>query len=96
MAEGRGEAWICVTCGTQFPPGGQPPAECPICLDPRQYVGRSGQQWTTMEALARDHANRVEELEPGLLGIGTDPSFAIGQRALLARSGALGLRHADR
>jgi hypothetical protein len=28
--------------------------------------------------------NRIEELEPGLLGIGAEPSFAIGQRALRA------------
>ncbi len=37
-----------------------------------------------MEELARTHANRIEEVEPGLHGIGTEPSFAIGQRALLA------------
>ncbi|MBA3382305.1 MAG: MBL fold metallo-hydrolase [Actinobacteria bacterium] len=76
-------AFICVTCGTQFPPSDEPPDRCPICLDERQYGGYDGQQWTTMGNLARDHCNRVEELEPGLLGIGTEPSFAIGQRALL-------------
>ena len=36
-----------------------------------------------MAELESDHRNRIEELEPGLLGIGTEPSFAIGQRALL-------------
>jgi hypothetical protein len=36
-----------------------------------------------MAELARDHANRIEQVEPGLVGIGTDPSLAIGQRALL-------------
>ena len=36
-----------------------------------------------MAELASDHRNRVEEMEAGLLGIGTEPSFAIGQRALL-------------
>jgi hypothetical protein len=76
-------AFICVTCGTQYPPAGAPPSGCPICLDERQYVGNDGQRWTTMDELARDHRNRLEELEPGLLGIGTKPSFAIGQRALL-------------
>ena len=76
-------AFICVTCGTQYPPSVQPPAGCPICLDERQYVGREGQRWTTMSELSRDHTNRVEELESGLTGIGTEPSFAIGQRALL-------------
>ena len=77
------EGFICVTCGTQYPPAGRPPEGCPICLDERQYVGHDGQLWTTMAELARDHANRIEEVEPGLLGIGTEPSFAIGQRALL-------------
>lgn len=76
-------AFICSTCGTQFAPSDGPPADCPICLDERQYVGHGGQHWMTMAELAADHANRIEEQEPGLLGIGTEPSFAIGQRALL-------------
>ena len=76
--------WVSVTCGTQFGPAVEPPRDCPICLDPRQYIGSAGQEWTTMKELAREHENRIEEVEPGLLGIGTEPSFAIGQRALLA------------
>ena len=72
-----------MTCGTQFSPSEREPDRCPICLDERQYVGYDGQQWTTMAELARGHRNRIEELEPGLRGIGTEPSFAIGQRALL-------------
>ena len=78
-------AFICTTCGTQFPPAGEPPTGCAICLDERQYVGHAGQQWTTMAELSKEHSNRIEELEPGLHGIGTTPSFAIGQRALLVR-----------
>jgi hypothetical protein len=77
------DAFICVTCGTQFGPSPSPPAECPICLDERQYVGHDGQRWTTMAELAAGHRNRIEELEPGLTGIGTEPRFGIGQRALL-------------
>jgi hypothetical protein len=77
------DAFICVTCGTQYPPSESPPEGCTICLEERQYVGHSGQRWTTMAELASDHTNRVEDVEPGLLGIGTEPSFAIGQRALL-------------
>ncbi|MDE2006716.1 MAG: MBL fold metallo-hydrolase [Rhodospirillales bacterium] len=76
-------AHLCVTCGTQFPPADTPPARCPTCEDPRQYVNPLGQSWTTMEALARTHRNAFAEHEPGLLGIGTVPAFAIGQRALL-------------
>jgi hypothetical protein len=78
-----GDAFVCATCGTQFPPSPAPPDGCPICLEERQYVGAGGQRWTTMEEIAAGHRNRVEEVEPGLLGIGTEPAFAIGQRALL-------------
>lgn len=74
---------ICVTCGTQFPASDQPPATCPICEDERQYVPSTGQAWTTLDALRTDHHNAVREEEPGLYGIGTEPGFAIGQRALL-------------
>jgi glyoxylase-like metal-dependent hydrolase (beta-lactamase superfamily II) len=77
---------ICVTCGVQFAPAAADPDRCPVCEDGRQYVGWAGQRWTTPEALREDHANRIEELEPGLTGIGTEPSFAIGQRALLVRT----------
>jgi glyoxylase-like metal-dependent hydrolase (beta-lactamase superfamily II) len=50
-------------------------------------VGWSGQQWTTLDELRRDHRNRVRE-DLGLIGVGTEPSFAIGQRALLVGSPA--------
>jgi hypothetical protein len=76
-------AFICETCGTQFGDTETAPAGCPICLDERQYVGHGGQTWTTLEALGRTHRTRVEEAEPGLVGIGMEPRFAIGQRALL-------------
>jgi hypothetical protein len=76
-------ACICTTCGTQFAESAGPPADCPICLDQRQYVGDGGQSWTTLGELAATHRIRVEDAEPGLVGIGVEPSFAIGQRALL-------------
>jgi hypothetical protein len=41
-----------------------------------------------MDEIARDHENRVEPQEPGLFGIGTEPRFAIGQRALLVQTPA--------
>jgi hypothetical protein len=85
-AAGRGPAWICSTCGTQYPPSDQPPPQCPICLDERQYVGWGGQQWTTAGRLATDHRTELRTEEPGLIGIGLQPSFAIGQRALLVRT----------
>lgn len=83
------ENYICMTCGVQYAESETPPAECPICLDPRQYVGWDGQQWTTMAGLKADgYRNELREEEPGLLGIGIEPSFSIGQRALLVQTEA--------
>jgi rubredoxin len=79
-------AYICTTCGTQFSPSESPPPRCPICDEDRQYVPPSGQSWTTPEALARSHVNGFRQHEKDLLGIGTMPAFAIGQRALLLRT----------
>lgn len=72
---------ICVTCGTQYATA-RP--DCPICEDERQYVPAQGQQWTTLATLrSGGHAARVEEQAPGIWGVGSTPSFGIGQRALL-------------
>jgi hypothetical protein len=79
----HGACHVCVTCGAQFARSAEPPAACPICLDERQYVAHGGQQWTTPADLRATHGMRVEEIEPGLLGVGIEPAFAIGQRALL-------------
>lgn len=75
--------FICTTCGTQFAESDQPPEECRICTDERQYVGWQGQQWTTLDDLRQSHRNVVRLEELGVYGIGMEPSFAIGQRALL-------------
>jgi hypothetical protein len=79
-------AYICATCGTQFAPSQTPPAECSICRDERQYVGHDGQQWTKPDHLRQEHDARIEEVEPGLVGVGIEPKFAIGQRALLVEN----------
>ena len=42
----------------------------------------SGQAWTTLAELRAGHGNWIRD-DAGFLGIGTEPSFAIGQRALL-------------
>jgi DNA-directed RNA polymerase subunit RPC12/RpoP len=80
------ENFICAQCGTQFSETAKPPLRCPICEDERQFVRHSGQQWTTLKRLAADYGNRFEEEAPQLLGIGTEPEFAIGQRALFVQS----------
>ena len=76
---------ICHTCGIQFGGSERPPEACPICEDARQWVPVDGQRWTTMAELAADHRNELRDDE-GLTGIGTEPRFAIGQRALVVPS----------
>ncbi len=78
--------FICTTCGTQHAEGEQPPAQCAICVDDRQYVKPTGQQWTTHDMLRRTNRNSIRFEEPDLIGIGVEPSFAIGQRALFVRT----------
>ena len=79
-------AYLCATCGTQYPPSEAPPDRCPICEDERQYVGLSGQTWTTLEQIQKEHSNLFEPYESGLTAIRTDPEFAIGQRAFFIES----------
>jgi hypothetical protein len=76
-------AFICTACGMQYPPSEAPPPECRVCEDERQFTPPGGQSWTTLEALMARHHNAFRQHEPGLIGIGTVPTFAIGQRALL-------------
>jgi glyoxylase-like metal-dependent hydrolase (beta-lactamase superfamily II) len=80
------ENFICAQCGTQFGETTEPPSHCRICEDERQFVRHTGQEWTTLKRLRANHRNRIEDEAPRLLGIGTEPEFAIGQRALLLQS----------
>ncbi len=80
------EHYLCQTCGTQFTASAEPPPGCPICQDERQYIGWHGQQWTTLDQLRAHHHSVIREEEPGLTGIGAEPSFAIGQRAQLVQT----------
>ena len=74
------ELAVCATCGTQF--GEVGPPRCPVCEDSRQYLPEGGQRWTTLAALREGHRNEIRA-DAGFVGIGTEPAFAIGQRALL-------------
>ncbi|CAN5509402.1 hypothetical protein BH10CHL1_BH10CHL1_18150 [soil metagenome] len=78
--------FICKTCGTQFAATDQPPTHCPICEDERQYIGWAGQQWTTLAELRAGRHNITKLAEPNLTEIGSEPAFAIGQRALLVQA----------
>ena len=75
--------FICNTCGAEYAESPQPPAECGICADERQYVGWNGQTWTTHSELCASNQNILQLEELGLYSIGIEPSFAIGQRAFL-------------
>jgi glyoxylase-like metal-dependent hydrolase (beta-lactamase superfamily II) len=79
--------FICTTCGVQYGDAASPPSSCVICSEERQYIGWQGQDWTTLDRLRESHRTRVAAEAPGLTGIGIDPAFAIGQRALHLRDG---------
>ncbi|MEW2501693.1 MULTISPECIES: MBL fold metallo-hydrolase [unclassified Amycolatopsis] len=76
---------MCRACGMQYP---GPRDDCPICEDERQYVPLTGQAWTDLATLrsSGEYRPRVEEQGPGVIGIGSEPGFAIGQRALLVQA----------
>jgi hypothetical protein len=74
--------WTCEQCGAQFPDSDESPASCPICEDERQFVNWKGQTWIAREALS-ERFKLVWRDDLGILGIGVEPAFAIGQRALL-------------
>lgn len=78
--------YLCTTCGTQFAETERSPEACPICLDQRQYVGHSGQRWTTLEELQRSCSNTIAEVEADLDSIHTQPKTGIGQQAFLVHT----------
>lgn len=83
-SDAPGNLPLCVTCGTQY---GASRTDCPICDDERQYVPLTGQAWTTLEKLrGPSHRGSIHAQGPGVLGIGCEPAFAIGQRALLVKA----------
>jgi hypothetical protein len=86
LREDSMHAFICTACGTQYAPSPAPPVVCRICTEERQYVPPTGQGWTTLEALAMRHVVGWRQPEPGMLSLGAEPVFAIGQRALLLRT----------
>jgi glyoxylase-like metal-dependent hydrolase (beta-lactamase superfamily II) len=76
---------ICTACGTCYPGATDPPEECAVCTDDRQYVPATGQRWTTPEELAEAHSVKVGT-DDDTIALMVDPPFAIAHRALLARS----------
>jgi len=78
--------WICSTCGIEHADSEQPPHECVICSDERQYLPVGGQRWTTLEELQQDRSWTVEEIEPDLFEITVSPKVGIGQSGFLVRT----------
>jgi glyoxylase-like metal-dependent hydrolase (beta-lactamase superfamily II) len=80
--------FVCKACGTQFAPSDEPPGACAICEDARQYVPHDeGQVWLTWDDVRAGRRADIRD-DHGILGIGSNPGFAIGQRALLVKSTA--------
>lgn len=80
-------AYICRTCGVQHAESERPPEHCIICEDERQYVGRGGQQWLTLDEMrSTNYENRFVDVLPDLTAVFTTPRFAIGQRTLIVQT----------
>ncbi|WP_264030980.1 MBL fold metallo-hydrolase [Cellulosimicrobium sp. SH8] len=81
------EEWrICRTCAVEH---AERPDVCAICADERQWVPATGQAWTTLAELAAAGERLVlEELEPDLFGLSSEPSVGIGQQAKIVRTPA--------
>ena len=77
---------VCEKCGAQYP---RAPSFCVICCDERGALGRDGQSWLTVDELHEGHKNVLLEEEPDILSIGVEPPFAVGQRALVIRTGEI-------
>ncbi|KAA8917531.1 hypothetical protein TRICI_000314 [Trichomonascus ciferrii] len=79
---------ICTTCGTQHEATSL--TTCRICDDPRQFVPPTGPSFTTLRTLVESKKYRNEvRMDPynsNMYSIWTEPTFAIGQRAILLRS----------
>lgn len=76
---------LCRTCGVET--STPPPDLCPICADERQWVPKSGQDWTTRRELeSEQHRVSINEREPGLFALRVEPKLGIGQTCYLAQT----------
>ncbi len=84
--DSREKWWICRTCAVEH---AERPDVCAICADERQWVPATGQAWTTLaELTAAGERLVLEELEPDLFGLSSEPSVGIGQQAKIVRTPA--------
>lgn len=78
--------YICKTCGVQYADKANPPEDCLICRDERQYIGPNGQQWTTLDELRSGYRNTFKSEGTNITYIRTEPGFAISQCARLIQT----------
>lgn len=79
--------WICATCAVETSDLSEPPPECAICEDDRQWVPADGQAWTTLERLGQSGTRVVvEQVEPELWGLRAEPEVGIGQQTMVVRT----------
>jgi len=77
---------LCKACGTSYETADAHPQRCQICLDERQYVPVTGQQWIDFDTLVASHTNKWKQHQENLFSIRTVPDFAINQRAFILRT----------
>lgn len=81
---------VCFTCGTQFPTTDRSQQKsCHTCDDPRQYVAREGQSFTTLGTLKKQRYRNEFRPYAGdqrVTFIQTVPKFAIGERAIFVET----------
>ena len=81
------QIWICETCAVETADLAEPPPECLVCEDERQWVPPDGQRWTTLAQLrARGTRIVAAEVEPDLWGLRADPEVGIGQQTMVVRT----------
>lgn len=83
---------VCNACGTQYSTTSRADLKsCRTCDDPRQYVPRTGQSFTTLAEL-RSHAEhkneiiKVDDSDDKFWTIRTEPAFGINQRAFFIKT----------
>lgn len=75
---------ICRTCAVEH---AEAEGTCRICADERQWVPADGQHWVTLEELAAAGQRvKLDELEPDLFALHTEPQVGIGQHTKLIRT----------
>jgi hypothetical protein len=83
---------VCTACSTQYDTSDRAVLKsCRTCDDPRQFVPRNGQSFTTLGELrnSKKYSNEIsklDEIDDRFWSIRTEPPFGIGQRAFFIKT----------